>query len=335
MGPRIAILAPMSRMTIVSHVFAYEEEEATGNPSRKAIDWPRTIGNVPVRNPETLQRSIEPLGTWTVFDGTRPIALDVTTELSLGSVLGQPSKYRLAVTGGTDPVFRVDREVALIGVETTVAVNPNLSVTISVVAGAPFASVEPGDVAFVRGPLTGFTSPFSPLNEGYWTVLTAAGASITVTRNLSEVFSATSEVVTPDSNQAIEVFSPGGVQVGDTVDLLGGFVSTAQRAYEITDVNPGWLEITSTAPLGAETGVQPGPTGFVVHTAAKKVVILEVSQECLVRVNGDTGSAVVLTPWVPGDSRFPAEYRQTGSLWKLQLVNKSTVPLKAVVLTAE
>lgn len=325
----------MSRLTTISHVLAYDNDEA-GFSSRKPIDWPRTIRNVTVRNPGNQKYDIEPLGAKTIFDGTRTLGLDGTTTFSISPVSGQPSTYRLTVTAGTSPGFRVNRALALSGIATTLTLNANLSGTLTVSAGTPFASLVVGDVVFIAGTSTGdVPGPFSALNEGYWTVLTAGGASISVIRDPSQVFTGSTEVVTPSTNLQVVAFAPSGVQVGDTVELLAGFASTALRAYEIAGVNPNWLEVVSTRALGSQIGITPDVAGMVVYTTAKRYVHIEVNQECVVHINGDTGSAVVLAPWVPGDWRLPGEYRQTGSVWSLRLVNKSTLPLEAVVLTAE
>jgi hypothetical protein len=325
----------MSTLTIISQALAFDDDEASSNPSRLPVNWKRTIANIAVDHAATEPLQIEPMGVATVIDGTRSTSIDGTTAFSIAPNPIDASRYRIARTGGTPPLFRTDRSLALSGVALTLAVTPSLAMTVTAVSGS-FSGVLPGDVVFIPGVSTGDSAgPFNVLNEGFWTVLTVTATVLTMTRVSGQVFNGVGESVTPGSNTALQAFSASGVQVGDTVELVSGFATTSRRAYEIVAVTPTWIEFLSTAPLGAETGVLPTATGILFYTNAKRFIYIETDQECVVRLNGDTGDKNKLVPWVAGQKNFVAEFRMTGTVWKLVLVNKASTTAQAVVISAE
>jgi hypothetical protein len=216
-------------------------------------------------------------------------------------------------------------------------VNSNLAVTVSALSGNPFNNTQVGDTIFIPGVSTGDApGPFSALNEGYWTVLSQSNLAITMARPAgTAVFSGVSEVVTPTNDTSINSFSATGIQVGDTLELSGGFAITALHAYEILAVNPNWIEVLSTAALGPQTGIVPTTAGFTIYKAAIRYLRIEADQECAVRCNGDTGNTNRLEPLIPGTDANTAWREQFGPVWKLVIVNRSTVTLNLTVLQAE
>lgn len=326
----------MSTLTIISQALAYEDSGANSNPTQRPIDWKRTIAGLPVENPSTVPVTIEPLGTATVIDGTRATSVDGTTAFSLSASSVDSTRYRILNTGGTAPVFRTARSITVSGIQLTLVVGANLAVTVTAGSGTPFVNIQPGDVVFLPGAATGDSaSPFNALNVGYWTALTVTSTVLTMVRPTGTIFSGVGEVVTPTANAQLQAFSTAGVQIGDTLELAAGFASTALRAYDIVAVNPSWVEIVSTLALGAQTGILPTASGFLVYTNAKRWLALEVNQECAIRVNNDSGSTQRVTPWLAGDKSFPGQYSKTGPVWKLQIVNRANVAAQAVVFSAE
>lgn len=326
----------MSTLTITTGVLAYEDQNASSNPSKRLIDWATSVQNVPCDDPLSKKCSIDPLSQEVLFDGQRIVSIDGTTEFSLGLSLIDPSRYRITWTGGTAPGFRTNRNLDLSGVTVTLTVNSNATVTASVTAGTPFSAVQEGDVVFIPGVDTGdSTSPFNALNVGYWTVLARANTEITMSRVSGEVFSGYTEAVPVTAAAQFQAFSTAGVQIGDFVAISAGFALGARRSYAVKAVNPSWIEIVSTAPLGPQIDVVPGATGLVFYTNAKRFLRIFADQECVVRLNGATDDSQKLEPWVSGDSEKVATYEKVGPCWRLVLVNLAPVKLNAVVLCAE
>lgn len=323
----------MSALTLTIQALGYDDDRATSNPLDAPILWRRSMANVPVENPETRQYAVDPLGSVTVIDGSRSLSVDGTTEFSLA--LKAATRYRMTWTDGTAPGFRTDRNLDASSVELTLTLNSNLSVTVTG-SGSVFAAVQVGDVVFVPGLSTGDSaSPFSPLNEGLWTVLSNGADSITIARAQGETFQGASEVVTPSSASQFQAFSATGVQVGDTIEISGGFSAATQRSYDLVAVNPKWIEFQSTFPLGPETGVLPTAAGIAIYTTAKRFVAIQSDQELVVRFNGDTGSTNRVTPIIPGDKNFPGVEVKLGLVWKLVVVNRSSARATVKVSSAE
>lgn len=326
----------MSTLSLIVQALGYKDVSRTSNPTRVPINWRRPMPGLQVDNPSTQLFELDPQSTTTVIDGTRSLALDNTTAFSLASnSLVDANRYRITWTGGTDPGFRTDRALDLSTVALTLTVNANQSVTVTGGTGH-FSGVSIGDVVFIPGVSSGdAASPFSPLNEGYWTALAADANSLTLARMPGETFEGASETVTPSTASQLQAFSAAGVQVGDTVDISAGFAAPAQRTFDLVAVNPKWIEFESTAPLGPQTGITPTTTGLAIYTMAKRFLFIESDQEIVVRLNGDTGNTTRVTPIIPGDENFPGVYAKIGPAWKLVLVNRSSSRANVTVAHAE
>lgn len=327
----------MSALTFILKALGYDDLPPTSNPTKKGIDRTVSVSNVPVENDGTLPVPLDPFATSTVFDGSRVLGIDGSSAFNLTLSPVDATVYRATWTGvGAAPTFRTDRAIDAHAIVLTLTLNANLSVTVTAGSGTPFTAVLPGDVVFIPGVSTGDSpSPFNSLNEGYWTVLSATGTVLVLARDPSQVFSGAAEVVTPSTAIQIQAFTAAGVQVGDTVDISAGFAQAAQKASEITAVNPKWVQFRSTAPLGPQSNIVPGVAGLVIYTAAKRFVLIESDQNLVVRYNGDTGNTNRLEPLLAGDPTFVGSQHKFGTCFKLVLVNRASVRANVVVSSAE
>lgn len=326
----------MANLTIATQATAYEDADTTSNPSQLPVDWKFQVTNLPVDNPSTTPFTVPAGGTFLVVDGSRPTSLDGSTVFNLRASPVVPSRYRVTNTAGAAPVFRTDRAVSVQGVSLALAANRNQAVTVVAGSSAPFTSVQVGDVVLVPGPSTGDpVTLFSQLNEGYWSVLTATGTTLTLARLPGQPFSGVTETVVPASNGQFRVFSAAGVQVGDSVDISAGFSAPARRTFVVVALAPDWFEFQSTSPLGEESGIAPGVTGMLFYAAAKRWIRIEVDQECVVRLNGDTGTTNRVVPIIAGDRRLRGWFEKFGPVWRAEVVNRASVPARMVFLAAE
>ncbi len=327
----------MSALTFILQALAYDDLPPTSNPTKKRIDRRNTVSNAPIENGGTLPAPLDPGGSVTLFDGTRTLGINGSTAFDLALSEIDSSVYRMTWTGaGADPGFRTDRAISTDGIQLTLELQSNLSLKVTAGSGTPFTGVVAGDVVFVPGTSTGDpASPFNSLNEGYWTVLSATSTVLTLARDPSAVFSGVSEVVTPDDDSQFQAFASTGVQVGDTIDISAGFATAAQRSFELTAVNPMWVEFRSTAPLGEEEAIVPGSSGVAIYTAAKRFVLIETDQEIVVRFNNDTSNNNRVEPLLAGDDGIPGSQHKFGTVWKLVIVNRSSVRANVVVSSAE
>jgi hypothetical protein len=302
------------------------------------VDWTRDFSGIQVKDPESRSHEIQPGASKLIFDGVRTTTIDGTSAFSLSLLSGFSSLYRLAHTGGTTPGFRVGRNLTLNTCVATFTVLANNAVTLSVPALSPsdFTSVVVGDTIFIPGVATGDAAGvISPLNSGYWTVLAkASGLSITIVRAAGAVFEAVSETVTLTSNSQIRAFSSSGVQISDTVIISAGFVASTQGSYTITAVTDNFIEFVSTVSLAQESNITPGATGVLIYSESKNVLYIEADQNCIVRINGDTGDFQRLSPLELGNPSRPGVWMKTGATYSLTVVNKSNTNLNLLVISA-
>lgn len=322
-------------LNIVSSAVAFGDGSPTSNPKLRYFDWSRQSQGIPVSNPRSECVVLDPGQAKTMFDGTRATFIDGTTQFRVSLNPLDPSLYRFAWVSGSFPVFRIARPTDLTGMQVTITTAANGSATFSVPSGAPFNGVESGDILFIPGISTGDpASPFSDINVGYWEVLGASGASLQVTRLVGQPFAGVNEQVMVANATEFQVFSSTGVQVGDKVEVSSGFAISSRKTYEVVAVNPRWVEVVSTSPLALETAA-PGLGGMSFYTSSKRFVRVEVDQEALVRMNGDTGSSQRLSPVIPGDSLQTAWYEKFGPTWSLVVVNRSASRMTVNMLTCE
>jgi len=317
-------------------IIAYGDSAANDNPQRRFVDWTHEQSGLIVENPTSRGYAVDPSATLSIFNGVRTTLTDATSQFSLEENVANRGIYRLTWTSGTNPVFRTDRNLALSGSTVTTTVNSNGSVTMQIDVGS-FAGVAPGDTLFIPGQLTGDSaSPFNFLNVGFWQVMAVQSTTqIQLTRLAGEVFTGVSESVTLTSDAQLIAFSADGVQPGDKLAISAGFAIGTQKTYELQRVTSTWIEFASTSPLATETGILPDATGLQFYTSSKRFVHIEADQECVVRMNGDTGDYQRLSPSTAADPASVAYLTKIGPTWSMEVVNKSTQTLNLTVISTE
>lgn len=326
-------------LTITSRALAFLDASATSNPQLKAFDWALGAGGIrslSVVDPKTFAGSIAAGASATVFDGTRSTTIDGTSAFtSTLSALDAGSRYRFTWVGGTNPTLRTDRGLTLNAQNLTVVVNADLTVNLST-GGGTFGTVVAGDTVFVPHTTTGdAANVFSTSNAGFWTVLAVISpTNLQLGRPTGDSFEATGETVLLVSNSQLQAFSAAGVQVGDNVTISAGFAATSRRTYTVDRLTANWFEVISSDSIAAESSKLPGATGLVFYTDAKRFLHLEVDQEGIAQLDGDTGETLRLSPIQAGDSKQPGWFEKFGPTHKLVVVNKSTATLNYIAFSA-
>lgn len=322
-------------LVLASLTQAYSDTPNTSAPAMKTVDWANQV-SVAVANAKTDPYTIAPGDTQSIYSGVRSTGVDGTTQFTL-TLSGASNRYRFTATAGTAPALRTDRGLTLATVAVTVTVNSNQTATVAANASA-FSSVQVGDTVFIPGPTTGdATTVFNPLNEGSWSVLAVAtdGSSMQLTRPSGEDFVAYGETVTVGSNIQLQAFSAAGVQVGDQVNISAGFAASVQKSFSVVAVNPKWFEVISTAALPISAVATPGASGIQFFSAAKRFIRILADQECIPRLNGDSGNTNRMSPWAPGDRAQMGEFVKVGPTWSLTIQNVSQTVMNVLVISAE
>ena len=325
-------------LNVTMKLLAFGDKSLNSNPRLRYVDWNRDASGIQVRDPKAESHSIDPGATKLIFDGTRATTISGSTAFAVTLSPLDPSRYRIAWTGGTNPTFRTDRSLTLNGIAVTIAAQANSTVIMTVPAGPPdFTGVNAGDTVFIPDASTGDAAgPFSPLNGGYWQVLAVlSSTSLSLARFAGTDFSATNEVVTLTANSQLQAFSTAGVQVGDKVDISAGFATTTRTTFEVIAVTQTFIEVISTTALPPETAITPGTSGMIFYTDAKSFLYVEADQEAAVRLNGSTDSSQRLSPIEAGNPDRPGIFLKRGPAWSLSIVNRAPVTLNVVVIHAE
>lgn len=318
--------------TIVMHD---DDVSVTSNPQRRFTDWSRHITSVSVDQPAIREYMALPGELLSIFSGTRSNGIDGTTAFALTQNPAIASTYRMTNTAGTAAAFRTARSYDPTGVAHTMVVNNNASMLMSIPSGNFNAQV--GDAVFIPDTTTGDSaSPFNVANTGFWVVIGAAATALTMVRPIGQDFNGASEAVTPSATAQVKIFSAAGVQIGDSMEVSAGFQAPTLKTYVVSQVTASWVEFLSTTPLALETGILPTVTGLVFYFDLKRFLRIEVDQEAVVRLNGDSGNTNRLSPLIPGDEESVAHFEKWGPVWQLQVLNRSTVnSMHVVVISAE
>lgn len=317
---------------------AYQDTDATNNPSQAFGNWKKTQYNINVTNPSTKGFKVLPGATSVIFDtGFSDASIDGTTVLSLALSTVNTSGYRLSYVSGTNPAFKTNRTVAVAAETCTVTVNNNATAKFTF-TNTPFAAsgIQVGDALFIPTTLTGdSSSPFNTDNGGFWTIIASTTNSVTAIRRVGESFSAVAEVVAVAANSQFVVFSNAGIQIGDTMQIVAGFSTVSQNSYVISNITPTWVEFTSTEPLPVEASVTPGNNGILFYSNAKRWLRIECDQSLVVRFNEDTtGTSLSVVPHTIGS--FSGWFDTWGKFWRLEVVNLSkTSTANLVISTVE
>lgn len=323
-------------LVIASLTRAYSDTPNTAAPTMKSIDWASQV-SVPVSNAKTEPYKLAPGETLSVFSGVRATGVDGTTQFTLALSTLASDRYRFTATSGTAPALRTDRGLTLNTASVVMAVNANQTVSMTSASGS-FSAVQVGDVVFLPGPTTGDAATvFGVANEGLWSVLSVAGdgSSMQLARPADTTFDAAGETVTVASNAQVQAFSASGIQVGDQVNISAGFASSVQRSYTVLAVTPSWFEAVCSAALPIAAVATPGASGIQFFAAAKRFLRLLADQECIPRLNGDSGATNRMSPWAAGDKQLMADFCKVGPTWSLTVQNASATQMNLLVISAE
>ena len=326
-------------LNLITKIQAFADQTATNNPRLRYVDWLRDMSGLTVDNAQAEAHTIEGEGSKTIFSGTRSTTLDGTTSWSVELSSLSPSRYRFTWTGGTGPTLRTSRSLTLDTEEITFTVNANATLSVSVDAGSTstLAAVTVGDHIFIPHTTTGdAANVINVANAGFWSVLSKADSrNVVLERLAGEDFNGYSETVTLTENAQFVAFSSSGVQAGDAVTISAGFAIGAKKTFDVDLVTDTWFEVISTTALAEETSIEPGAAGMIFYSDNKQFIYIEADQDCVVRVNGDTGDYQRISPIDASEVNRPGVWMKWGPTWSLSGVNKTAQDLRINVIYAE
>jgi hypothetical protein len=323
----------MGTLNVTTKIVAFSDQQFSNNPRLKNVDWYRDLSGVPIKEPRSESYQVQVGETKAIFNGTRSTTIDGTTTFSIALSSLCPDTYRITWTGGTNPSFRVGRNLPSNGKTLTFVVNSNATVNVNSDIGL-FSAVIPGDLVFIPNITTGdIANVVSVLNSGYWQVLSVTDAQNMVLVRLPGIdFEAQNESVLLTNDNQFRAYSPTGVQVGDVVNISNGFSPSTRKAFDVVAVTDKFVEILSTTPLAAEVGVIPTSNGMSFYTDAKSFIYIETDQGIAVRCNGDTGNYNRVEPIEANEPSKIGQFLKRGPTFSLSIVNMGTTVANVLII---
>jgi hypothetical protein len=170
---------------------------------------------------------------------------------------------------------------------------------------------------------------FSPQNQSVQTIIAKSATSFTVANELGVA----EGPITLGSGFAsqVQIYSAAGVQVGDTIDIQGGFSAVTQGFYKVTAVTANTLTFYSTAVLPIEGPITT--EAIVIYSMAKQLVYMESDQDCTVNLN--SGNTADIHPFVINNSTQPGVFMNTSTIWSISVTNNSVNTANLFIASAE
>lgn len=301
----------MSKMNILVYLNAYKDSNPSNNPTLNSFKWGREMQGLTANKAQSIEFSLAPGESRTMFDGQRALSSNGTTAYDL--TLKSGNTFSLKNVAGTSPSFRTLRSIAS-DATTQITVTTNVGLMrIESTAGTSFnfSTSNVGDEVSVDAPL-------NMVNRGKFKIIGKTSNSITVENSSAVAEGAI--LLGAGFADAVRVYSAAGVQKGDKVQIGAGFSLVSQRTYEVTAVGDGELEFYSSDILPNEANIL-APT-ITIYSFAKKLVYIETDKPVAMDVNGVAESK--LEPFVEGNNTLPGVYMKKSTMWAMTITNTST-----------
>ncbi len=325
-----------SILNITTQILSYSDNVGnTDNPAQRNYDWGRRLMGLVVEDPTHKTVKVAPGATLAVFNSVAQTNIIAGDTLDL-EFIGD-SVYALKIDSGTGS-FRTSRAVTgIVPGAATVQVFNNAMARFSFDAGAVLTGVVPGDIMRIASLNTFDSGPFgfNDLNAGIWIVLAVNGNSVDVYRGPDLFCEGVNESVPAVLAGDVSFYSAAGVQAGDTLSIAGSFSPVSFGQYDVIDATPTTLYFTSTKPLPDQLGITFIANSISVFGEAKNYLYLEADQPVAVRLNADLTDNNMVEPIVAGDPKQVGFLHKTGLVYKIEIVNKSVVPVNVHYFIAE
>ena len=202
----------MPNLNFLVFLNTYSDANSSNAPSLSNFKWDRELKGLPVNNPASLAFSLAPGETKTLFDGSRTLDQDGTTQYSIALKALSSNTYVLTNVSGTAPNFRTPRSPgADATTQITATANGPLR-TFTSTGGTALALISGGVVV---GDYVGLGNLFNQLNQGEYKILALTATSFTVENELG-VAEGPNTLGAGFASQ-LQIYSAAGVQVGDTL----------------------------------------------------------------------------------------------------------------------
>lgn len=316
----------MPTLNFLVFLNAYSDSNPSNAPSLNNFKWDREVNGLAVGNPQGLPFTLAPGETKSLFSGIRTLSQDGTTQYSIALKSLTSNTYVLSNVGGTAPNFRTPRSP---GADATTQITATLNgplVTFASTGGTPLSLIAGGVVV---GDYVRLGNLFNQANQGERKILSLTATSFTVENELGVAEGPI--VLGAGFAVQLQIYSALGVQIGDTLNISGGFSAVTQGSYKITSVGAEFVEFFSADALPAEGPITT--QAIAAYFSAKQLVYLESDQHCGITLNGVSGNEI--KPFVVNNSVIPGVFMRTSTIYSMSVTNNSTDPANLFLASVE
>jgi len=311
-------------MNLLNHINIYEDANATNSPSLNNVNWTSDQCGLDIQEPCSKSLKLQSGQVLDLFSGNVLISDDNTTTYDITLKASTSNTYILSHNGGTAPVFRESRAT---GADATTEVTLTRNGTVmelSSTGGTPLdllvGGVQVGDKVRL-GTL------FNQANQGLYTIIAVTATSIQYEDSNGQV---EGPIVLVNFLSEVQIFSQDGVQKNDKVKLTAGFSPVSLGTYEITDVNPDYIEIYSGTALPVESNVT---AQLSIFNNSKQFIYIESDKELDITIDGV--SVGNIKPLGAGTKLKRGILLKTGDMIQASVENKSSSEAAIFYVTGE
>ena len=269
----------MSKLNLNVGISSYSDGNPTNNPQLSHFKWQRNASGLLVSEPRSFETQVGPGQTSSLYSGSYALSSNNTTEFDLLLKAGTASTYQIVYKTGPAPQFRTKRSLASDATtEISITKNANLAIVTSTGGTSPdfiVSGVQVGDKVKLG-------SEFNSSNQGTFSILSVTASSLTFVNE--NAVPETSIVLGSGFEDELRIFSAAGVQIGDKIEISGGFSPASFGTYEITGVQDNIVELYSTTALPVESDISN--VQISIYTSAKRLIYVEATKKCTLNING-------------------------------------------------
>ena len=278
-----------------------------------------------INEPESKSVSLAAGETLSLFSGVVSISDDGTTSYNISLVSGSSNTYKIAHNSGTAPVFKAARNLSSDATtEITVTKNGPL-LTFTSTSGTLLSLIAGGAVV---GDEVRIGDGFNIVNQGKYKILALTATSFQIENDAGQAEGPI--VLGALFADILQIFSAAGVQVGDKVDLLSPFSLVTVGTYEITDVNPDYIEIYSFKSLPSETNIT---VQLNIYNNSKQYIYIE--SDKILSLSIDNMSVGKIEQLKAGTSIKKGIFMKSGSMYQASVKNEDTSSALIFFVSAE
>jgi hypothetical protein len=222
------------------------------------------------------------------------------------------------------------------GASAAVTINNN-SVAMFTFPGANLTALQVGDIMRINGQVGYDTAPyaFNPLNSGNWLIIGISGQTVSATRETGVAFQGAVENPASSVSNDVIFFANDMIMPGMMFQVTGTFSPVTQRTYQVLESTPYFIQFVSTQPIPTQDSVPYAANTITFYDGVKKMVYIEVDQECSVQYNGQMDSLNRITPIKPGDRYLKGFSNKWGDTYSCNVTNQSVSSCRVKFITVE